>query len=95
MILTVTTIILLPALVVLYDERTSIQQEEIALFLLKEVITDWVYERNDVFQEEIKVESTMYNLSFNTSNDDQKLTVCVHWIGANDRIYERCESGKR
>ncbi len=95
MVLTVTMIILLPALVVLYDERTSIQQEKTALLLLDEVITDWIYEKNSGLKDEIKRDFTTYKFSFSTSNNGQKLTVCINWLGTNGRNYERCESGKR
>lgn len=93
LILTVTTLILLPALIKIYDERDALQDEQTALYLLDQVISNWIYEEGDEF--EISVQEENKTFIFDNSIDGDLFTVCISWLGANGRNYERCESAKR
>jgi len=93
MVLTVFTLILLPFLAIVYNERVAIQQEKKALNFLDIAITSWIYESGTLETELVDLNTT-YRISL-IEEDSQQLKACIAWRGANDRQYEVCERGKR
>jgi prepilin-type N-terminal cleavage/methylation domain-containing protein len=95
MVLTIMTLVLLPSLAKIYQERGAIHQEHVALHLLDKAITSWIYDNNTLIEENVVIEqNTTYTLTL-LLNDDNYIRACINWIGANQRVYERCESGKK
>lgn len=95
MVLVVVTTIVLPILLIVYNERIAIQQEKNALYYLDKAITSWIYEDKSFLETNITDLETTYKLTFTFNNDHQELRACIAWNAANDRHYERCESAKR
>lgn len=88
------TLSLLPALVTIYQERISIQQEQTALLILDEVITDWIYVDKWPLVSQVSELNTTFFISYEI-NEPHLLTACIRWKGANNRQYENCGSGKK
>ncbi|OIJ11305.1 hypothetical protein BKP37_15965 [Anaerobacillus alkalilacustris] len=94
MILSIMTIIILPTLATVYQERSSIQQEQRAIIILEKVITEWIYEGKIVHEMQITEMNTIFTIS-SEATGKKELTACISWNAANNRSYERCESGKK
>lgn len=88
-----TIIVLLPTLVLIFNERAALQEEKAALFLIDQVLTAWVYENEENFIKELQKNSTSYYFTFSIL--DNQLTTCIKWNSINGRYYERCESVKK
>lgn len=89
------SLILIPTLVLLYNERMSIFQERKAIHLLDKTITSWVYDESDLIHTEVNDLGTTYKIVLSVDEASQHLKACITWKAANDRQYERCESGKK
>lgn len=85
---------LLPIITTVYEERASIREEQQALFLLDQAITDWIYHENYFQEKEVKEGEVIYTLSL-LKKDESYLKGCIRWKATNQRNYERCESGKK
>lgn len=94
MLLTVITSALLPPLIIVNNERMTMREEQKALFILEQKLSNWVYEDIPIISEETMINDTLYLLAV-TQLADHHIRLCIHWNGANDRLYERCEEAKK
>lgn len=95
MVLSLTTLTIVPAINQVYEERMAVQQEKQALLLLENAVTNWAYETSFHFDEEIVEFQTKYSMSYQYDSVVQEFLVCVDWIGRNHRSYVRCATAKR
>ncbi len=95
MVVTVVTGCLVPILVIVHNERLAIQQERKALSLLDTLITTWVYDDKAIIDPLIDDLETTFKISYTIMEESKALKACIAWKSANDRNYERCESGKK
>ncbi|MCT8138672.1 type II secretion system protein [Anaerobacillus sp. CMMVII] len=95
MVVIVITLILIPTLAIVYEERMAIQQEKKAMNLLSKTITGWIYEENGNLETEVTDLDTIYKITTTVKEESQELKACIAWRAANDRQYEKCASGKR
>ncbi|WP_161568274.1 type II secretion system protein [Anaerobacillus alkaliphilus] len=95
MILSLTSMAILPALNQVYEERMAILQEKQGINILEKMLTEWTYDGDFLYEEEINDLETMYRVSYTFADSGPDLKVCVTWQGRNQRLYERCASAKK
>ncbi|WP_096201238.1 type II secretion system protein [Bacillus sp. FJAT-45350] len=93
-LLIMTSSVVIPILTKVYQERLTIQEEQLALEQIKIKLHEWLY--NDLLSSETELENH-HNTVFHFTNilRENELTVCIKWEGRNHRFYERCESAKK
>lgn len=92
LILGILVTIFLPIIHKVYVERSSIWQEQEALYYTNEIILDWL-EDIEIESHVIESNSTIYHAHIESEKNE--LLVCLEWIASNNRKYERCEHAKK
>ncbi len=88
-LLTMVTMIVLPMLISISQERLTIRQQEEVTFYLERQIHHYL------------LNESIESFPFSDANISERLLegelyqLCVTWIGANQRKYERCHYAKK
>ncbi|HHY21743.1 MAG TPA: type II secretion system protein [Bacilli bacterium] len=78
----------------IYLERITIREQYQALEFLNERLLAWRFDGIPTFDAEILINETSYQLT-SSYTDGSGLTLCLQWVGRNNRSYEQCAFAKR
>lgn len=84
----------IPIMTKIYLERIAIHEQYQALQLLNERLLSWRLDHIAPLDTVVSINETSYRLNSSYSGS-LELTLCLEWVGRNNRSYKQCAFAKK